>query len=396
MPAKKHPFHSMCSYLGCFPPAVPRRLIDRWTRPGALVLDPFCGSGTSLVEAILLGRKGLGIDMNPLAVAISRAKVQSVTLGDVLYRVQDLAANYRGAEDLSLVPEDLGIIFHARTLSQLEYLRRALDPESAEDTFLIGALLGIMHGKFRKGGGSAYLSIDMPNTFSMSPEYVRNFIRKNGLRQVPIDAFGKLAERSRWLMREGALPSTSSVVLQGDATDLRGLLHKASTEHIDAIVTSPPYLGILRYGAFNWIRLWFLGFKPASIDRMLDSTDSLERYLSFMTSFLMSASEVMKPGAVVAMVIGDVVEEGLHLPLAERIWEEIEGLVPFALRTIEMDNFDASAKTTRIWGDEKKGRATPRDRIIVLERRSPQKAVKMPRTKKVLPITHAVDPSVRR
>jgi hypothetical protein len=118
-----------------------------------------------------------------------------------------------------------------------------------------------------------------------------------------------------------------------------------------------------------------------AVDRMLDSTDSLERYLSFMTSFLMSAGEVLEPGSVVAMVIGDVVEEGLHLPLAERIWEEIEGLVPFALKTIEMDNFDASAKTTRIWGDEKKGRATPRDRVIVLERRSSRKAVSAPRTK---------------
>jgi hypothetical protein len=379
---KKHPFHSMCSYLGCFPPAVPRRIIDQWTQPGSVVLDPFCGSGTTLVEAILLGRKALGIDMNPLAVAISQAKIQRVALGDVLYRVQDLAAQYPGARDLSSVPEDISIIFHPRTLSQLEYLRRAFDHESAEDAFLIGALLGIMHGKFRKGGGSAYLSIDMPNTFSMSPEYVRNFVRRNGLRQISTDVFGKLAERSRWLMREGPLPSVSSVVLQGDATDLRALLRTAGAERVDAIVTSPPYLGILRYGAFNWIRLWFLGFKPAPVDRMLDSTDSLERYLSFITSFLMSASEVIKPGSVVAMVIGDVVEEGLHLPLAERIWEEIEGLVPFALKTIETDNFDASTKTTRIWGDEKKGRATPRDRIIVLERRSSHKAAKTPRTKK--------------
>jgi hypothetical protein len=381
MPVKKHPFHSMCSYLGCFPPAVPRRIIDQWTRPGDVVLDPFCGSGTSLVEAVLLGRKAVGVDMNPLAVAISRAKAQPIALGDVLYRVQDLAAQYRGAEDLSSVPEDISIIFHARTLSQLEYLRRTLDPESAEDAFLIGALLGIMHGKFRKGGGSAYLSIDMPNTFSMSPEYVRKFVRKNGLRQVPVDAFGKLAERSRWLMREGALSNAgASIVLQGDATDLRALLRKAGAGRVDAIVTSPPYLGVLRYGAFNWIRLWFLGFKPASVDRTLDSTDSLERYLSFMISFLMSAGEVLKPKSVVGMVIGDVVEEGLHLPLAERIWEEIEGLVPFGLKKIEMDNFDASSKTTRIWGEEKKGRATPRDRIMVLERSPTEKVVRKVRT----------------
>jgi len=382
MTEKKHPFHSMCSYLGCFPPVVPRKIIEQWTRPGAIVLDPFCGAGTSLVEAILLGRKTVGIDMNPLAVAISRAKIQQVVLGDVLYRIQDLAGRYRGADNLSDIPEDLSVIFHSRTLSQLEYLRCQLDPGSPEDAFLIGALLGIMHGKFRKGGGSAYLSIDMPNTFSMSPEYVRNFVRRKGLRQVPIDAFGKLAERARRLLREGALPKGASLVLKGDATDLRSLLRGSGVESVDAIVTSPPYLGVLRYGAFNWIRLWFLGLKPAAVDRTLDSTNSLERYLSFITSFLMSASEVMKPGSVAALVIGDVVEQGLHLPLADRIWEEIEGLVPFTLKAIEMDNFDASAKTTRIWGDDKKGRATPRDRILILERRSPQKAIKKPQRKR--------------
>jgi hypothetical protein len=67
-------------------------------------------------------------------------------------------------------------------------------------------------------------------------------------------------------------------------------------------------------------------------------------------------------------VIGDVVEFGQHVPLAARLWEEIDGLFPLELVEITKDDYDAASKTTRIWGDIRKGRATPRDRIIVLRR----------------------------
>lgn len=209
----------------------------------------------------------------------------------------------------------------------------------------------------------------MPNTFSMSPEYVRKFVRKHKLRQLPFDVFRKLGERVDWLLRSGSLPVKSSpLVLAGDATKSPVLLRRHNIAAVDAIVTSPPYLGVLRYGAFNWIRLWFLKHQPAPVDRMLDSTDSLDRYLSFMTSFLASAADVLRPGAPVALVIGDVVEFGTHLRLAERVWEEIAGLVPFKLTDIGVDQFDQATKTTRIWGEAKKGQATPLDRILLLER----------------------------
>jgi site-specific DNA-methyltransferase (adenine-specific) len=149
------------------------------------------------------------------------------------------------------------------------------------------------------------------------------------------------------------------------------LLKEAKAPVVQAIVTSPPYLGILRYGAFNWIRLWFLGYEPAPIDRLLDSTDSLDRYLSFMVNVLSSASMVLEPGAPVALVIGDVHEFDVKLQLAKRVWEELADLVPFELVRIDTDHFDSSGKTTRIWGEERKGkgRATPIDRVLILRKK---------------------------
>lgn len=370
----------MCSYLGCFPPKVPQRILKQYFEPGQRILDPFCGSGTTLVEALQFGCSCIGTDLNPLALAIAQAKTQRVTLEDVDERIMALSAGYSGLQDLAEAPDSIRMLFHPRTLAQMLHIRRELREDTPEDLFIRGMMLGIMHGKFRKNKTTAYLSIDMPNTFSMSPTYVRGFVEKHKLQQPLVDVFSQLRERARWLLREGALTSqVEAKVLSGDATRLPEVLSALPPRPIHGIITSPPYLGILRYGAFNWIRLWFLHSDPTSVDRTLDSTDSLDRYLAFMSNFLNSAAEVLPSGAPVALVIGDVIEFGVQLRLAKRVWSELEGLVPFEYVDVKVDNWDDSSKTTRIWGEERKGRATPLDRILVIRRRSLRKG-KRPRS----------------
>lgn len=379
MTRREHPLHSMSSYLGGFPPRTPRRIIEQWVPPRTTVLDPFCGSGTTLLEAKLLGRTTIGIDLNPLAVALARAKLVHVDVGDLIFRISDLARAFRGETEIDDVPETLEPIFHRRALAQLCYLRRQLSADTPEDTFLRGCVVGIMHGKARRDGTTAYLSVDMPNTFSMSPNYVRRFVDRNGLRAPPVDVFAKLRERCQWLLRAGPLPqSPMAHVFGGDAARLPDVLEGSGIQTVGAIVTSPPYLGVLRYGAFNWIRLWFLGYDQYQIDDLLDGSDSLDRYLSFMASFLESASRVVRPGGIVALVIGDVVERGQHVPLADRVWEELAGVVPFEAVEITLDEYDQSSKTTRVWGGDKKGRATPLDRILILRRASTRRASRTP------------------
>lgn len=367
---KRHPLHSLCSYLGSFPPRVARRLIEEWVPANYTVLDPFCGSGTTLLEAALGGRASIGIDKNPLAAAISAAKVKSVELDDVIFRIQELAGDFTRSTDIQHVPDAVRLIFHDRTLQQLLYLQQCLDLDLPEDVFIRGVILGIMHGKHRRDGSTNYLSIDMPNTFSMSPGYVARFVEKHKLQKKPVDVFGQLRHRATWLLRDGIpfMQQAHSVQL-GDATSLPSILADIDFRERAAIVTSPPYLGVLRYGAFNWIRLWFLGYEPGEIDARLDTTDSMDRYLSFMTSFLLAAAQVLDQGAPLAMVIGDVVENGQHVQLAPRVWEELEDVVPFSRKALYVDDFNENDKTTRIWGEDRKGRATPTERILVVVRR---------------------------
>ena len=74
--------HHLHPYPAKFPPPLPRRLIEILTGRGATVLDPFCGSGTTLVEAKALGRRSVGVDSNPVAVLASSAKTLVLDEGD--------------------------------------------------------------------------------------------------------------------------------------------------------------------------------------------------------------------------------------------------------------------------------------------------------------------------
>ena len=61
-----------------FIPQVARRLLETYSKEGDTVCDIFCGSGTALVESKLLGRHAYGIDLNPLAVFLAKAKTTPI------------------------------------------------------------------------------------------------------------------------------------------------------------------------------------------------------------------------------------------------------------------------------------------------------------------------------
>ena len=67
--------HYLFRYPAKFHPAVAQKLIDEFSEIGDTVLDPFCGSGTLIVEAVAKGRSAIGIDIDPLAACVTSVKV---------------------------------------------------------------------------------------------------------------------------------------------------------------------------------------------------------------------------------------------------------------------------------------------------------------------------------
>ena len=75
--------HGFYRYPAMFSPVFARECISQFTKPGDLILDPFAGGGTSLVEARALGRSAIGIDISQLAVFVSNAKTTTLTDSDI-------------------------------------------------------------------------------------------------------------------------------------------------------------------------------------------------------------------------------------------------------------------------------------------------------------------------
>jgi hypothetical protein len=74
--------HDFYHYPARFAPVFAREAIKTFTKAGDLVLDPFCGGGTTLVEALSLGRRAVGIDINSLATFLTRTKTTPLSIHD--------------------------------------------------------------------------------------------------------------------------------------------------------------------------------------------------------------------------------------------------------------------------------------------------------------------------
>ena len=82
--------HYLFRYPAKFHPPVARALIEKFTNPQDVILDPFCGSGTLLVEALPLGRRIIGVDVDPVATFVSHAKILPISASRLRVAAQKL------------------------------------------------------------------------------------------------------------------------------------------------------------------------------------------------------------------------------------------------------------------------------------------------------------------
>ena len=356
-----NPLHSLCSYMAMFPPSMPHVFIRWLTQEGDVVLDPFSGRGTTALEACLLGREGHGSDLNPLAVILTSSKVDPPSWSDLSARFSDLRRSVRSLR-VKDQPEHLRVMFTDKTLGQLLWLRRELDPDDRTDRFILATTAGILHLNARRDGTPRGLSVAMPNTFSMSPRYVVRYVRKHRLQAPLVDVVPAVETRIERLRPFLALPVRGKAWREDVLNSGRVSRRKA-----DLIFASPPYLHVMKYGKFNWLRLWLLGEDPRQVDESLLATSSVHRYLEFMRMALERLAKRLSADGYCCLVVGDVESRGDEGPI--RLAEEVaESCVRGSgLQTIRIlvDPLLADQKVSRIWGATR-GRATKTDRILVL------------------------------
>ena len=310
--------HRICSRTGSFPPALAHYFIQRYSRPGDVVLDPFSGKGTAPLEACLNGRIGIGNDLAPEAYVLTHAKVRPVTLSRVLEWIEWAEKRLKPSSySISDVDDAVKTFFSNYTLRQILAVRDLINETEERDLriFLKALMMGILHGPTR-----IHLSVKCSHSFSMAPGYIRRYVREKGMKKPRREVLVCLREKAVRVFRDG-VPLTRGEAYMHDARSL-----PVEDESVDMIITSPPYFNMQTYAWDNWLRLWFLGYSYREVKRRLFQTESLQKFKKFMEESLREMFRVLKWGRPALIVLGRV-------KLKEKIVDMAEEVAPIAEKT---------------------------------------------------------------
>jgi len=293
--------HSIMSRVGGFPSGLARYLVAVYSAPGELVVDPFCGKGTTLYEAALMGRQSLGGDVAPDAVLVSRAKCSNVRLEEVVHYIERLKY-----DDVSIreIDKDIRTFFHPETLKQIISVRRRilsdLNRPRRQDaaTFVCALMLGILHGHSRTS-----LSLPCNQCFAMSPAYVRRYVDQHGLERPKRDVKKCLLERVLDFYPRPTLRGPIEVV-EASALECPRYLGRKKGK-VSLVLTSPPYLNRQTYVKDSWLRLWFLERDSKAVARSSVESGSVRVFVNFLEQALAACLAVIRDQGRVALVCGE-------------------------------------------------------------------------------------------
>ncbi|MCK4456701.1 MAG: hypothetical protein KAW39_03075 [Thermoplasmata archaeon] len=292
--------HSLAPYVGRIKPAFAHWLIRTCTSRGDKVLDPFCGIGTVPLEADLMSRRAVGVDLNPYAVAISRAKFDRRPIEEALnwLRRADVNSTLEIPED---VPSWVQEYYDPKTLAEILLLRDLMIED--DQHFLLGCLLGIAHGHRPQ-----YLSVRtgyiIPYMPSPKPEAQYRSV---------VDALIRKAKRT---YRTPFALKTSGKIIQADSRKL-----PLEDDSVDAVISSPPYFDTLDYVSSNKLRLALMGIYGEDQEKLrTDLMQNRSTYIRQMETVGTELLRVLRRGSFCVLVLGDVHGSGRSLRTADEIF----------------------------------------------------------------------------
>lgn len=259
IPKEKATLNGICPYFTMFPLSFPYSVLKSNARKGAIVVDPFCGRGTTNFAARLLGFSSIGIDSSPVATAISKAKLVEITPKEI---TSEAVKILESEKEPKFVPsgEFWEYAFHPEVLFDLCKLRESLldDCGSNSRIALRGIILGALHGPKPKTKVS-YFSNQAQRTYAPKPNYALNYWKKHNLLPENINVISLIREKANRYFTE-IIPSPEGIIINGDSRNPE--IFSSFDKKIDWIITSPPYYGMKTYLPDQWLRLWFLGNAP--------------------------------------------------------------------------------------------------------------------------------------
>jgi DNA modification methylase len=260
--------HGIHPYPAKYIPQIPSSLIEELSEPGECVGDIFCGSGTTLVEALSLGRCAVGVDANPLACLISEAKTARLTTQD-RQLLEEVIARARG------LASKIGLTTSGLFAAQESFVSDAPRPQSKALTFWFepfvieelaealawcDALPSVIANTVARVALSAI--IVAVSKQDSDTRYVR--------REKRISPGGTLLRFARSLANTIEAISEFNRSLKLEVTchvHNANVLAKPDIGTVDLIVCSPPYPNAYSYHLYHMTRMLWLGMDQPKFKR---------------------------------------------------------------------------------------------------------------------------------
>ena len=363
--AKQRAAHSLheVSYRACFKAQLPRFFIDRLTRPGDVVYDPFMGRGTTLVEAALRSRIPIGCDINPLSDMLTRPRLNPPATSGLADRLQRI-----DFEQDAEIRKDLLAFYHPNTLRAISSLRSHLQKRA--DAGKLDALDGwirMVATNRLTGHSPGFFSVyTLPPNQAVS---IQSQLRINEKRhQTPPERnIPKLIlKKSRSLLR--TVVSRELELMRRVAADpliITGSCDSTpqiADDSVNLVVTSPPFLDTVDYQADNWLRCWFNGIDAAKVQ--IWQLKKPHDWQAKMQGVFAELRRILVPGGYVAFEVGEVRNGKLLLETLVVPAAMAAGLTPLMV----IINDQVFTKTSNCWGIENLKKGTNTNRVVVLRK----------------------------
>jgi DNA methylase len=364
--AKQRAAHSLheISYRACFKPQLPRFFIERLTRPGDIVYDPFMGRGTTLVEATLMGRRPYGCDVNPLSAVLCEPRLRPPSLADVQRGLAGVDFT-----DTGEMPEDLLVFYHADTLRQISALRKhLLERERTGALNSVDRWIRMVAVNRLTGHSAGFFSVyTLPPNQAVSARAQAKINSRLNQRPASRDVPGIILSKSRALLRD-VTPEIRGR-LERLAESARMVIGASSStpsieeDSIALAVTSPPFLDVVDYKSDNWLRCWFSGIDAAAVP--VTQAKQIDAWKAFVTGTLTELRRILRPNGHVAFEVGEVRGGAVRL-------EEIvipAGITAGLEPVLVLINAQEFTKTANCWGVTNNSKGTNTNRVVVFRKR---------------------------
>ena len=292
--------HRLHPYLGKFVPQLVEELLRRYVEPGGRVLDPFAGSGTTLVQCLESGYDAVGVDVAPFNCLLMRVKTAAYDL-DALRRDLDAArgraAEFGWGDDPPADASEFVREWYApRAAAELLDFRASLEGSSSTEVLRV-----VLARAARSARRTTHFDLDFPREPVTGPYQCRKHKRECR----PVTAARKFLARyttdtARRLREFAAVRSERDVsVLHADA--------RTAGVEATGIVTSPPYPGLIDYHEQHRYAYELLGleeFRELELGKGT-SRAALASYVEGVAAVLANVRGALRSGAPVVIVIND-------------------------------------------------------------------------------------------